>query len=95
MAGSLSLFRGKPDVLGVGPSPPLFSFTGIGYASQVIECYLNIYYIIILSWALFYLFSSFTAVLPWASCNNPWNSGTLSLGQLLAPSQFPEIIWVS
>uniref|UniRef100_A0A663N6B5 Transporter n=1 Tax=Athene cunicularia TaxID=194338 RepID=A0A663N6B5_ATHCN len=54
-------------------------FEGIGYASQVIECYLNIYYIIILSWALFYLFSSFTAVLPWASCNNPWNSGTLSL----------------
>ncbi|XP_010161728.1 sodium- and chloride-dependent betaine transporter [Antrostomus carolinensis] len=49
-------------------------FEGIGYASQVIECYLNIYYIIILSWALFYLFSSFTAVLPWASCNNPWNS---------------------
>ncbi|KAM6284592.1 sodium- and chloride-dependent betaine transporter isoform 1-T3 [Spheniscus humboldti] len=49
-------------------------FEGIGYASQVIECYLNIYYIIILSWALFYLFSSFTTVLPWASCNNPWNS---------------------
>uniref|UniRef100_A0A8C0EP62 Transporter n=1 Tax=Bubo bubo TaxID=30461 RepID=A0A8C0EP62_BUBBB len=49
-------------------------FEGVGYASQVIEGYLNIYYIIILSWALFYLFSSFTAVLPWASCNNPWNS---------------------
>uniref|UniRef100_A0A672VFW5 Transporter n=1 Tax=Strigops habroptila TaxID=2489341 RepID=A0A672VFW5_STRHB len=54
-------------------------FEGVGYASQVIECYLNIYYIIILSWALFYLFSSFTAVLPWATCNNPWNSGTSSL----------------
>ncbi|XP_027648766.2 sodium- and chloride-dependent betaine transporter isoform X4 [Falco peregrinus] len=52
-------------------------FEGLGYASQVIECYLNIYYIIILSWALFYLFSSFTAVLPWASCNNPWNTGCL------------------
>uniref|UniRef100_A0A669PQP9 Transporter n=1 Tax=Phasianus colchicus TaxID=9054 RepID=A0A669PQP9_PHACC len=49
-------------------------FEGIGYSSQVIEVYLNIYYIIILSWALFYLFSSFTTVLPWASCNNPWNS---------------------
>ncbi|KAM9388120.1 LOW QUALITY PROTEIN: sodium- and chloride-dependent betaine transporter-like [Phaethornis superciliosus] len=49
-------------------------FEGIGYASQVIEGYLNIYYIIILSWALFYLFSSFATVLPWASCNNPWNS---------------------
>ncbi|XP_017581699.1 PREDICTED: sodium- and chloride-dependent betaine transporter isoform X2 [Corvus brachyrhynchos] len=49
-------------------------FEGIGYASQVIEGYLNVYYIIILSWALFYLFSSFTSVLPWATCNNPWNS---------------------
>ncbi|XP_065264463.1 sodium- and chloride-dependent betaine transporter-like [Emys orbicularis] len=49
-------------------------FEGIGYASQVIESYLNIYYIVILSWVIFYLFSSFTAVLPWATCNNPWNS---------------------
>lgn len=64
-------------------SEGLFSFTGIGYSSQVIETYLNIYYIIILSWALFYLFSSFTTVLPWASCNNPWNSGTPSSGWLL------------
>ncbi|XP_054845094.1 sodium- and chloride-dependent betaine transporter-like [Eublepharis macularius] len=49
-------------------------FEGIGYASQVIESYLNVYYIIILAWALFYLFNSFTSVLPWASCNNPWNT---------------------
>ncbi|XP_019371049.1 PREDICTED: sodium- and chloride-dependent betaine transporter [Gavialis gangeticus] len=49
-------------------------FEGIGYASQVIESYLNIYYIVILSWALFYLFSSFAAVLPWSNCNNPWNT---------------------
>ncbi|NXY86028.1 S6A13 protein, partial [Alcedo cyanopectus] len=67
-------------------------FEGIGYASQVIGCYLNVYYIIILSWALFYLFTSFNAVLPWASCNNPWNSGTPSLGQLLGLSQYPENI---
>ncbi|KAJ7329166.1 hypothetical protein JRQ81_015340 [Phrynocephalus forsythii] len=49
-------------------------FEGIGYASQVIESYLNIYYIIILAWALFYLFNSFTAVLPWSTCENPWNT---------------------
>ncbi|XP_077791255.1 sodium- and chloride-dependent betaine transporter-like isoform X2 [Podarcis muralis] len=49
-------------------------FEGIGYASQVIESFLNVYYIIILAWALFYLFNSFAAVLPWASCSNTWNT---------------------
>nr|XP_033808373.1 sodium- and chloride-dependent betaine transporter isoform X1 [Geotrypetes seraphini] len=49
-------------------------FEGIGYASQVIESYLNIYYIIVLAWALYYLFSSFAAELPWAHCNHTWNT---------------------
>nr|XP_021488323.1 sodium- and chloride-dependent betaine transporter [Meriones unguiculatus] len=47
---------------------------GIGMASVVIESYLNIYYIIILAWALFYLFSSFTWELPWTTCTNSWNT---------------------
>ncbi|XP_026303581.1 sodium- and chloride-dependent betaine transporter [Piliocolobus tephrosceles] len=49
-------------------------FQGIGLASVVIESYLNIYYIIILAWALFYLFSSFTSQLPWTTCSNVWNT---------------------
>uniref|UniRef100_A0A2K5Y720 Transporter n=1 Tax=Mandrillus leucophaeus TaxID=9568 RepID=A0A2K5Y720_MANLE len=49
-------------------------FQGIGLASVVIESYLNIYYIIILAWALFYLFSSFTSELPWTTCSNVWNT---------------------
>ncbi|XP_049639169.1 sodium- and chloride-dependent betaine transporter [Suncus etruscus] len=49
-------------------------FQGIGLASVVIESYLNIYYIIILAWALFYLFSSFTSQLPWTTCTNYWNT---------------------
>ena len=32
------------------------------------------YYNIILSWAFFYIFSSFTTNLPWASCGNWWNT---------------------
>uniref|UniRef100_UPI003AAF3463 sodium- and chloride-dependent GABA transporter 2-like n=1 Tax=Centroberyx gerrardi TaxID=166262 RepID=UPI003AAF3463 len=31
-------------------------------------------YIIILAWALFYLVFSFSAELPWSSCNNFWNT---------------------
>ncbi|XP_078509883.1 sodium- and chloride-dependent GABA transporter 2-like [Lissotriton helveticus] len=50
-------------------------FEGIGYASQVIVMLLDIYYIIILAWAFFYLFSSFTTDLPWASCGHEWNTG--------------------
>ena len=49
-------------------------FLGIGYASMVIVSLLNIYYIIILAWALFYLFQSFTADLPWAKCGHSWNT---------------------
>ncbi|NP_001083451.1 solute carrier family 6 (neurotransmitter transporter), member 13 L homeolog isoform X1 [Xenopus laevis] len=49
-------------------------FEGIGYASQVIVMLLNCYYVIVLAWALFYLFNSFTSELPWASCGHSWNT---------------------
>ncbi|XP_051562709.1 sodium- and chloride-dependent GABA transporter 2-like isoform X2 [Myxocyprinus asiaticus] len=51
-------------------------FEGLGYGSQVVVLYSSIYYIIILAWAFFYLFSSFSGELPWASCRNWWNSDT-------------------
>ncbi|KAK2862042.1 hypothetical protein Q5P01_001575 [Channa striata] len=51
-------------------------FTGLGYGSQVVILYSSIYYIIILAWAFLYLFASFNAELPWASCNNYWNTET-------------------
>ncbi|XP_069484690.1 sodium- and chloride-dependent GABA transporter 2-like [Ambystoma mexicanum] len=49
-------------------------FEGIGYASQVIVLLLNFYYIVVLAWAFFYLFSSFATELPWASCGHEWNT---------------------
>uniref|UniRef100_A0A6Q2YJG7 Transporter n=1 Tax=Esox lucius TaxID=8010 RepID=A0A6Q2YJG7_ESOLU len=57
-------------------------FVGMGYAAQVITIYGCITYIVVLAWAFFYLFSSFTAVLPWANCQNPWNTGMYNTGSL-------------
>lgn len=48
--------------------------SGVGYATQVIVALLNIYYIVVLAWAIFFLSNCFTWDLPWASCNNTWNT---------------------
>ncbi|XP_061073691.1 sodium- and chloride-dependent GABA transporter 2-like [Conger conger] len=47
---------------------------GIGYGGQLILIYSCMCYIIILAWALFYLYFSFSSELPLASCSNTWNS---------------------
>ncbi|XP_005805062.2 sodium- and chloride-dependent GABA transporter 2-like isoform X1 [Xiphophorus maculatus] len=56
---------------------PLFG--GLGYASQVMILHGCVYYVVILAWALFYLFYSFQAELPWSHCNNTWNTNACFL----------------
>ncbi|XP_034450194.1 sodium- and chloride-dependent GABA transporter 2-like [Hippoglossus hippoglossus] len=46
---------------------------GTGYAIMVIQLYSRLYSIV-LAWALLYLIYCFRATLPWATCNNPWNT---------------------
>ncbi|XP_025088321.1 sodium- and chloride-dependent taurine transporter-like [Pomacea canaliculata] len=50
---------------------------GIGLASCIIVFFLNCYYNVILSWAFYYFFASFTSELPWVKCGNYWNSPDL------------------
>ncbi|KAB7493651.1 Sodium- and chloride-dependent GABA transporter 2 [Armadillidium nasatum] len=49
-------------------------FRGIGYASIVVCNWLNIYYIVVIAWALYYFCISFQTVLPWGTCGNYWNT---------------------
>ena len=78
------------------PTPaPLPCPQGIGLASVVIEAYLNIYYIIILAWALFYLFSSFTSELPWTTCAHSWNTGTCWVGPEMGRLATGQCDWAS
>ena len=41
----------------------------------MVIAYAAVSYIVIQAWAFFYLFSSFSSEVPWASCHNAWNTG--------------------
>uniref|UniRef100_A0A8C9W369 Transporter n=1 Tax=Scleropages formosus TaxID=113540 RepID=A0A8C9W369_SCLFO len=58
-------------------------FKGVGYTVIAIALYVGFYYNVIIAWALYYLFSSFTNELPWLKCGNSWNSPRCTDPQLL------------
>ncbi|XP_052098390.1 sodium- and chloride-dependent neutral and basic amino acid transporter B(0+)-like [Mytilus californianus] len=43
-------------------------FTGIGYGMVAVSALVAIYYNMIIAWAIYYLFASFTSELPWETC---------------------------
>nr|XP_015811906.2 sodium- and chloride-dependent betaine transporter [Nothobranchius furzeri] len=47
---------------------------GIGYGFFVMKLY-DFCYVLVQVWAMFYLVFSFSAHLPWTSCDNTWNTG--------------------
>nr|WLN44349.1 NTT11 [Sinonovacula rivularis] len=49
-------------------------FQGLGFAAVMLLVYQNIYYVIVIAWSLYYIGVSFTSRLPWATCDNPWNT---------------------
>ncbi|XP_042237525.1 sodium- and chloride-dependent glycine transporter 1-like [Homarus americanus] len=49
-------------------------FSGLGWGMVVLCTLVAIYYNVILAWTLFYMFASFSSVLPWGNCTNDFNS---------------------
>lgn len=48
-------------------------------ASQIVVTYLNIYYIVVLAWAILYLYYAFHSPAPWSTCDNSWNTSNAFL----------------
>ncbi|KGL79325.1 Sodium-dependent serotonin transporter, partial [Tinamus guttatus] len=70
----LSLRAHKLALLPFAVHTNLPSSPGIGFAICIIALYVSFYYNTIIAWALYYLCSSLSGTLPWASCDNPWNT---------------------
>ena len=51
-----------------------FHQLGTGIATVVISFLLTTYYIVIIAWVLYFIFSSFASQVPWKNCGNPWNT---------------------
>ncbi|XP_077984741.1 sodium- and chloride-dependent glycine transporter 1-like [Glandiceps talaboti] len=51
-------------------------FKGLGYGMVTLSSLVAIYYNVVMCWAVFYTFASFTAIpsLPWVGCGNDWNT---------------------
>ncbi|KAF6206488.1 hypothetical protein GE061_017721 [Apolygus lucorum] len=69
---ALGQFHRKGAITCWGRIVPLFK--GIGYAVVLIAFYVDFYYNVIIAWALRFFFASFTDLLPWTTCDNPWNT---------------------
>ncbi|CAL1534497.1 unnamed protein product [Lymnaea stagnalis] len=49
-------------------------FKGVGIGMICVSAIVCVYYNVIVAWTVYYLVMSFRAVLPWAHCDNAWNT---------------------
>ncbi|XP_071951531.1 sodium- and chloride-dependent glycine transporter 1-like [Antedon mediterranea] len=60
-------------------------FKGVGYAITLICALCSLYYILIITWTIYYMYASMWKTLPWIGCNNTWNTDQCgSIKELLA-----------
>ena len=55
----------------------------------------GLYYILIVAWALYFLFSSMTSDLPFADCTHDWNTDAcITADELLPLTQNRTALWL-
>ena len=66
---SVGQYIGKGGMSVVGQLAPIFK--GVGYSAIMMVFLENVYYIIVVTWTLFYLFNTFMDFpnLPWSDCS--------------------------
>ena len=48
-------------------------FKGLGFVNFISQCFVGLYYNMIIAWTIYYFFASLTSELPWADCSNSYN----------------------
>ena len=49
-------------------------FKGVGISMNIINHFVNIYYIMVVAYSLYFFILSLNSELPWAKCKQPWAS---------------------
>lgn len=47
---------------------------GLGYGMIIVSGIVMLYYNVIISWTIFYIFASIRAQLPWQNCDSDWST---------------------
>ncbi|XP_014673494.1 PREDICTED: sodium-dependent dopamine transporter-like [Priapulus caudatus] len=68
---------------------------GIGYAVVIIAFYVDFFYNVVIAWALYYFFASWTLNLPWVGCDNPWNTDDCFDGDPLKYDDYVYPTWAN
>jgi len=48
-------------------------FKGLGFVNFISQCFVGLYYNMIIAWTIYYFFASLTSDLPWQHCTNEYN----------------------
>ncbi|XP_038055503.1 sodium- and chloride-dependent glycine transporter 1-like [Patiria miniata] len=54
-------------------------FKGLGFGMLIVCALVTLYYNVIIAYALFYFFASFTSDVPWRTCGNEWNTDNCTI----------------